>query len=353
MFTPFSEDNIQIDQQDVLNDQRVNQQLDNEQALRKQQDEQAKQQAAADQKALQQSIDPKTGRPKSSQETLNPKEFGVGENAQEAANALGGGLVDAANSVMALPKWLDPKFYEKGDDYKPPFMQLEKPITRTVWGNVLRSAVELITLGVATRGVAGKTAGVVAKAGPVGKAAAKPLKFLSGNKTTVQGRLAQDAALGMAVDVASNQSQESNLAAELIKLKPEWRSILAPIATNDDMSPAQRAVYGIADGLGMGGVFGAALEAAGAGVRGVKAARAATSKPVDPEIAKLAQDRHLAELRTLEGKAYDAKTKRIEREARKRVEMAAHKSEKAKLLTDETFTQWQKRVNSNGASPWS
>lgn len=66
MFTPFSEDNIQIDQQDVLNDQRVNQQLDNEVALRKQQDEQAKQKAAADQKALQQSIDPKTGRPKSS-----------------------------------------------------------------------------------------------------------------------------------------------------------------------------------------------------------------------------------------------------------------------------------------------
>jgi hypothetical protein len=353
MFTPFSEDNIQIDQQDVLNDQRINQQLDNEQALRKQQDEQAKQKAAADQKALQQSIDPKTGRPKSSQETLNPKEFGVGENAQEAANALGGGLVDAANSVMALPKWLDPKFYEKGDDYKPPFMQLEKPITRTVWGGVLRSAVELITLGVATRGVAGKTAGVVAKAGPVGKAAAKPLNYLSSNKTTVAGRLAQDAALGVVADVVSNQSQETNLAASILKLKPEWKSILAPIATTDDMSPAQRAAYNIADGLGIGGVFGAAFEAAGAGVRGVKAARAANAKPVDPEIAKLAQDRHLAELRTLESKAYDAQTKRLEREARKRIEMAAHKSEKAKLLTDETFTQWQKRVNSTGASPWS
>jgi hypothetical protein len=289
MFTPFSEDNIQIDQQDVLNDQRVNQQLDNEQALRKQQDEQAKQKAAADQKVLQQSIDPKTGRPKSSQETLKPQEFGLGENAQEAFNAVGGGVVDAANSVMALPKWLDPKFYEKGDDYKPPFIQLEKPITRTVWGNVLRSAVELITLGVATRGVAGKAAGVVSKAGPVGQAAAKPLNFLSSNKTTVKGRLAQDAALGLVADVASNQSQESNLAASLIKLKPEWKSILAPIATTDDMSPAQRAVYNMADGLGIGGVFGAAFEAAGAGVRGVKAARAANAKPIDPEIAKLAR----------------------------------------------------------------
>lgn len=352
MFTPFSEDNIQIDQQDVLNDQRINQQLDNEEALRKQQEEQAKQKAAADQKALQASIDPQTGRPKSAFQSLDPKQFGPGENAQEAINAVVGGGVDAVNSVLALPKVLDPKFYQKGDDYKPPFIQLEKPITRTVWGNAIRGIVEFGTLSLATRGAAKRVAPIVSKGGAVGQSAAKPLQYLASERSTRVGRIVQSGVAGAAGDLISNQSHQSNIAAELIKLKPEWSSVLAPIATNDSMSPAQRALYNTVEGLGLGGMLDTALEAAGAGVRGLRQARAARQPVADPEIVKIAQDRHLEELSKQEQAAYQVQTARLEREARKRLEVSTHKSEKAKLLTDENFSQWSQRVNAEGSSPW-
>lgn len=352
MYTPFSEDNIQIDQRDVIRDQQINQQLDNEEDLRKQQEEKATQQAAAEQKTVQDSIDPKTGRPKSAFQQLNPKQFGVAENAQEAVNAVVGGGVDAVNSVLALPKFLDPKFYQKGDDYKPPFIQIEKPITRTVWGNVIRGVVEFGTLALATRGAASKGSAALGKAGAVGKTLAKPASFLSSSRTTAAGRLGQSAAVGAVADVISNQSHNSNIAEELIKLKPEWASILSPIATNDSMSPAQRAAYNTLEGLGLGIVLDTALEAAGAGVRGLKQARQTRQPTADPEIVKLAQDRHLEELSKQEQSAYQLTTARLEREARKRLEVATHKSEKSKLLTDETFTQWSARVNAEGSSPW-
>lgn len=146
MFTPFSEDNIQIDQQDMVSDQQINQQLDKEDALRKQQEQQATAKAATEEKKIQDSTDPKTGRPKSTFETLDPKQFGLAENAQEAVNAIGGGVVDAANSVLALPKFLDPNFYKAGEEYKPPFLQIEKPITRTVWVMSLVVSLSLLHL---------------------------------------------------------------------------------------------------------------------------------------------------------------------------------------------------------------
>lgn len=351
MFTPFSEDNIQIDQQDVINDQRINQQLDQEDALRKQQEQEAKAKAAAEEQKIKESTDPKTGRPKSSYETLDPKQFGVGENAQEAVNAVGGGAIDAVNSVLALPKFLDPNFYKAGEEYKPPFLQIEKPITRTVWGNVTRSATEFIALSLATRGAAKGGAGVLAKGGPIGAKAATPLNYLASKRTTVPGRLVQGGVAGAIGDATSNQSHQSNLAAELIKLKPEWASVLAPIATTDEMSPAQRALYNVGESLGIGGAIESALEVAGAGIRAV-----GRSKPkptaADPEILKMASDRHMEELEKLQEAAYVKRTALLEKEARTSLEASAHRSAKAKLETDETLSQWRKRVNSTGSSPW-
>jgi hypothetical protein len=351
MFTPFSEDNIQIDQQDVLSDQRINQQLDKEDALRKQQEQQATANAAAEAKKTKDSTDPKTGRPKSTYETLDPKQFGLGENVQEAVNAVGGGAIDAVNSVLALPKVFDPNFYKAGEEYKPPFLQIEKPITRTVWGNVTRSVTEFVALGLATRGAAKGGAGVLAKGGTIGANAAKPLNYLASTKTTVAGRLGQSAAAGAVADVISNQSSQNNAAAELIKLKPEWASVLAPIATNDSMSPAQRALMNIGEGLGLGMVIDTALEGAGAGLRAVNKSRSKPSN-ADPDIVKMATDRHMEELDKLQEAAYAKRTVLLEKEARNTLEASIHRSAKAKLETDETLSQWRKRVNSTGASPW-
>jgi hypothetical protein len=351
MFTPFSEDNIQIDQQDVVSDQQINQQLDKEDALRKQQEQEAEAKAAAEEKKIKDSTDPKTGRPKSTFETLDPKQFGLAENAQEAVNAVGGGAIDAVNSVLALPKFLDPNFYKAGEEYKPPFLQIEKPITRTVWGNVTRSVTEFVALGLATRGAAKGGAGVLAKGGTIGANAAKPLNYLASTKTTVAGRLGQDAAAGVVADVVSNQSSQNNAAAELIKLKPEWASVLAPIATNDSMSPAQRALWNIGESLGLGIIIGTALEGAGAGLRAVNKNK---PKPTnaDPEIVKMATDRHMEELEKLQEAAYVKRTALLEKEARKSLEVSTHRSAKAKLETDETLSQWRQRVNTERTSPW-
>ena len=351
MFTPFSEDNIQIDQQAVANNQKINQQLDQEDALRKQQEQEAKAKAAAEAKQVKDTIDPKTGRPKSSHETLDPKKFGLGENAQEAVNAVGGGVIDAVNSVLALPKVFDPNFYKAGEEYKPPFLQIEKPITRTVWGNVARSVTEFAALGLATRGAAKGGAGILAKGGTIGANAAKPLNYLASTKTTVAGRLGQSAAAGAVADVVSNQSSQNNAAAELIKLKPEWSSVLAPIATNDSMSPAQRALMNIGEGLGLGMVIDTALEGAGAGLRAINKNK---PKPTnaDPEIVKMATDRHMEELEKLQEGTYVKRTALLEKEARKSLEVSAHRSAKAKLETDETLSQWRQRVNTERTSPW-
>lgn len=352
MYTPFSENNVQIDQQDVLNDQRAQAQIDQEQAFMKQQDVQEKKQAAAAQEKYKQSIDPKTGQPKSSHDALNPKQYGLVENAQEAVNAVGGGLVDAANSVLSVGKFVDPKFYKPGNDYKPPFIQIEKPITKTVWGNLIRSAVEFGTLTLATEGVAGRAAGAVGKLGKAGEIAAKPLKFIGEAKTTTVGRLGREATSGAVAGLISNQSLHENLSQQLIKIKPEWSSILAPIATNDTMSPAQRAAYNTVEGLGLAPILDTVFHGAGAGVRAVTTKFRGAPRELDPAMRQLATDQHMEVIARVQDETYKRRTAAIEQAARKRLELATHKSEKAKLLTDEKFIDWQRRNNAAGTSPW-
>lgn len=351
MYTPFSEDNIQIDQRDAVRDQAINEQLNVREAQRQDFEEGVKQQSAADMKAVQGKMDPQTGKLKSPHEALDPKQFGAGENTQEAVNALGSGIVGSINSVLGLPKFLDPKFYQKGDNYKPPFIQFDKPITRTVWGNAISAMTEFAALALTTRRAAGMSSRALASKGAVGAAVAKPLKFLGGERTSLAGRLGQSAASGAIGDVVSNRSHESNLAEELIKIKPEWSNILQPIATNDNMSPAQRAAYNTFEGLGLAPLLDGALEAAGAGLRAVRGASrgAATA---DPELRSIARDSHLEALQKQEQTQYQALTARLEREAKKRLEMSQHRSEKKQLLTDETFSEWQVRTRKAGTSPW-
>lgn len=354
MYSSYPADRFRVDQEGVDRLNKEAQELLNNNNVAQEQQQKETQAANAELQQQQQKIDPKTGKPKSAYDALNPKQFGVSENAQEAVNALGGGVVDAANSVLSLPKFFDPNYYKPGVvDYKPPFFQFEKPITRTVWGNVLRTGVEFMTLGALTRRAAKPAAGVLSKGGAVGRTAAKPLEYLGSTRTTVRGRLAQDAAAGVVADVVSNQSHEGNLAQMLGEMKPEWKNALAPFSTTASMSPAQRALMNTGEGLGLGGLIGAALEGAGAGVRGVR--NYVTSKPkkgVSPEINQIFQDKQLAEVKAQEDQAYQALTRRIEEAAKKRVETTAHRNEKKQLLTDESFAEWQARVRGQNQSPW-
>jgi len=354
MYTPLPEEKFKPDL-DLINQQLQQSRQSIEKTVQAEEANAQEQQAAKDQFQQQQKlVDPKTGAPKKAYDTLNPKQFGINENAQEAVNAVGGGVVDAANSVLSLPKFFDPNFYKPGvTDYKPPFFQFDKPITRTVWGNFLRGGIEFLTLGAVTRKAAKPLAGAVSKAGPVGQAAAKPLNYLASDRATVGGRMVQSAAAGTVGDLISNQSQEANLAQMLGEMKPEWKNALAPISTTASMSPAQRALMNTGESLGMGPIFDGVFELVGAGFRGARGyLDSRPKKKPSQEVVNIYEDKRLKEVKQQEEQVYQQLTRNIEDQARTQVERAAHKQQKKQLLTNESFAEWQTRIRAENQSPW-
>ncbi len=205
------------------------------------------------------------------------KDYNLGDNAKELAKAVVGGGIDIYNSVASLPKLLDPEFYQPDDPenpykYNSPLLINKTPITRTRWGKFIRAGTELAGGFVGTGKVVWGIKGLKGVA-----TAAKASRW---------GRVGMGAAQGAIYDAISNQSQEGNLAAALIDVKPEWSGILNPIATKEDMSPAQRAAMNVGEGLGIGTLFDWAFEAGGWGVRSYsqsakKAAKKASIAP-DP-----------------------------------------------------------------------
>ena len=346
---------LEVSQQ-ALDQYNVTEKVKQEEAIAEQQKQQAAQQEAATQAEYKSKMNP-DGTIKSSQETMDPKKFGVMENAQELGNAVVGGAVDIYNSIGSIPKFFDPNFYKQDNpenpyEFKAPWLITDKPITRTVWGNVIRTGVEFIggAVGVGKIGWGIKGVQGLAKAGGLVNAA---------GKATTAGRIAGSAAAGATYDVISNQSQQSNVAAAILEVKPEWSSVLAPIATTDDMSPAQRSFYNVFEGLGLGAIADVAMEGVGAAARGVKSnlgkAKARITDPAQStNVSKIsdAVDR-TAELE------YDRKGQVLMAEARQNFEQAAYNKlvEEGALPVDlegkvTSFAEWRKFVNKNGANPW-
>ena len=348
----YSSPDLSNNEDVVAQHERIILQTQQEEAARQAQEKEA---AAAEQKQQQDlaaSTDPKTGRPKSPHETLDAKQYGLGENMQELGNALGGGLVDTVNDVTSLPKFLDPKFYQKGEDYKPPIAQIEAPVTKTIWGNVIRTGVNFLSMGFGTGAVAVKGAGLVSKLGKGGQIASKGLQWYGSGKTTVAGRLAQGSVQGAVTDVISNQSQKSNLAAELVKLKPEWEDALGSFATNENMSPAQRSLYNVVEGMGIGLIADAALEGVTAGVRGVREAAGQTVAQVsDPELSKLWKDRQGEALKQQEAVAYQRRGMEVERLTKEEVYRTEYKDAK-KNGTINPEMKFSDYVATNPKSAW-
>lgn len=313
----YSLPNFQIDPAAAAEQERLRNQGIEDVARSEQYQQETKVQQQKTQADVAAKTDPRTGYPKSSYQTLEPKKFGIGENAQELGNAIGGGLVDTVNDVISIPKVLDPKYYEKGEDYKPPFSQIERPITKTVWGNVIRTGVNFLSLGFLTGKAAKGASGPVGKLGAVGGLASKGLKLYGAQKTSLAGRLVQGAVQGAVTDVISMQSTKSNLAAELVKIKPEWEDSLGNFATNEDMSPAQRSLYNVVEGLGIGMIADAALEGVTAGVRSIKDLRGG-SKAIqsDPELAKALRDRDGEAFKKSAQASYDLLTDKVQKETK-------------------------------------
>lgn len=346
---------LQVNQQ-ALDQYNVLEKVKQEEAAAEQQKQQAAQEEAAAQAQFEKTTNP-DGSPKSSFETMDPKEFGAMENAQELGNAVVGGVVDIYNSVGSIPKFFDPKFYQSDKDnpyeFKAPWLITDKPITRTTWGNVVRTGVEFLggvvgvgKIGWAVKGVQGaaKAAGLVNAAG----------------KANLAGRIAGGAASGAAYDLISNESQKNNVAAAILEVKPEWSSVLAPIATTDDMSPAQRAMYNMFEGLGLGAIADVALEGVQAGVRGVgRTTKKAKGRLTDPEASKLFPNKVEEALDKTADLEYERKGQVVMAAARQAYEEANYNQllETGQLPTNlegkaPSFAEWKKFVNKNGSNPW-
>jgi hypothetical protein len=296
----------------------MNKLIDEQQAVQssyEQEQTAALQKKQAEAAKIKANTDPKSGRPKDSRETLAPSQFGIKENLQDFGAAVLGGVADTVNDVTGVVKVADPKFYQPGNtDYKPPFAQIEAPIARTKFGKVIQAVVNFGTLAVVTRGAAGRAGGLVSKLGPVGQVAAKGLKYVGGaEKTTRLGRVGQAAVQGAIVDTISNRSMQSNLARDLIDMNPSWEDSLTKFATNDEMSPAQRAMYNIFEGGAMGVALDLAAEGISAGVKSVReTAGKATAQVTDPELSKLWKDRTGDSYRQAQEMAERNKTAQVE-----------------------------------------
>lgn len=254
--------------------------------------------------------DPKTGKLKTSYELKDPKEFGLKENAQELGNAVLGGAANVVNSVAAIPqKLFDPRFYTdmSGQPYKPAWVPIGddiNPITKTVWGGAIKGLVEFGGLMALTR--KGAKAGARVAPGPV-KA---PLNYLGNGPKMTPGKplqnlgktVAYGAAIGAPADLVASTSTEANLARELIRIRPDWEDALEPIATNERMTPAQRSLYNMVEGLGLGAVVDVAASGVGAVLRSTRKVQA---KPATAAPAPGDADTFIAKARELSEKKID------------------------------------------------
>lgn len=272
--------------------------IDEEEKRRKQQADLEKERQAQEQQ-IKATTDPKTGEPLPSQETKDPKQFGLKENATELGNAVKGGLVDVANSIAgAVQKPFDPRFYQTDDGtYKPPWVPFsDPPITRTVWGQFLRGAVEFGGLAALTR----KASGIGAK---VFKPAAGPLNYIakgpkitpatttSGKAANLAKNLVHSAVVGAVSDPLSNQTSQSTMVENLKKLKPEWSDALQAFSPAENATPLQRTIIGTFEGLGIGPVADIIFEGAqGALKLAIPSKPKASQLPVDPDLKKLMQN---------------------------------------------------------------
>lgn len=346
---------LQVNQQ-ALDQYNVLDKVKQEEAAAEQQKQQAAQEEAAAQAQFKKNTNP-DGSPKSSFETMDPKKFGAMENAQELGNAVLGGAADLYNSIGSIPKFFDPKFYQSDQgnpyEFKAPWLIKDKPITRTTWGNVIRTGVEFLggvvgvgKVGWAIKGVQGaaKAAGLVNAAG----------------KASAAGRIAGAAASGAVYDTISNESQKGNVAAAILEVKPEWSNVLAPIATKDDMSPAQRAMYNMFEGLGLGAIADVALEGVQAGVRGFgKAAKKVENRVTNPKASTMMPNKVEEALNKTAELEYDRKGEVLMKEARLAYEEANYNQ---LVETDQlpknlegkvpSFAEWKKFVDKQGTNPW-
>jgi hypothetical protein len=261
----------QYDPESYKQDQQYLDTAIEEEERRRQEQALLEKQRQQEEELIKATTDPKTGAPLPSQQTMDPKEFGLKENAVELGNAAVGGLQDVANSVAGLPqKVFDPRFYQTDNgEYKPAWLPFsEPPITRTVWGGFIRRAVEFGGLALLTRKAAGRLPGAPAKYVAQGPKIT-PATTTAGKAANLGQNLLHSAAVGAIADAASNSSTQTTMIEDLRKVKPEWSDALEAFSPPENASPVQRTIYNMAEGLGIGPVADLLFEGAQGAIKKV------------------------------------------------------------------------------------
>ena len=206
---------------------------------------------------------------KSSWELKEAKDFGVGENIEDAGRAVVTGVQNVWNNTIDLGRYLDPEYYskEKGPEYSfaSDWKFNGQVMPKTRWGGFIR---DLTDFGVGMFGVGKIGMGIKGIRGLMmaGKTVDRAGKVTNvAGKAAFAKRLGADAVKGAVVDVwDTNMTESETYFEQFIKANPSLAENLdINLGNGRDLSPAQRAGLNVFEGMGIGAVFGAALEGAG------------------------------------------------------------------------------------------
>ena len=235
MERPFI-DHTLVEQGNELRNQRLN-----EEAIeRKKSEEESAAKKAAEAQKIAEQKDPHGAK--------DASQFGLGENLTELKNAVLGGTRDTVSSFATAPeRAIDMatgamvKEAQETGDYEPDFNPLGgdlNPITKTWWGNFIRTGVHFGTMAVPIVGW--------------GSAVAKGTGAMSAIvKGTVMSSnwIVKGASIGAVQDIFSEYSQDAN---GLKVVRDRFGFIDTPCTTNDSDHPALKTVKSVCEGVGIG-----------------------------------------------------------------------------------------------------
>jgi hypothetical protein len=301
---------------------------------------------------------------KPTQETIeDPKDFGITENIQDGANAVTAGLQDAWNNTVDLGKFFDPAFYQKSTEqdpyeFKSDWKFNDQPIVRTAWGKLLRGVTDI---GVGFIGVGKIGTGIKgARALMYGQKASKAAQFgpLTASAMRLQKaknlgkKFGEGAVKGMFVDAWDSDSHDANMARTLIDINKSWAPVLEVIATKDDMSPAQRSLYNVMEGVGLGGLMNVALDGVKASSRPLSTNKQKALKNVktlDPEMAKQTSSTPMAAIERASEVEYNNKVQFVAEQAEANYTRQQYKSLKKNGFISDDMTFDDFKANYKGS----
>ena len=289
------------------------------------------------------------GTPKSSWEIKEAEDFGVQENFEDAGRAVVTGLQNAWNNTIDLGKFFDPKFYAQAKEGEPNYEFASswkfngQVMPKTRWGSFIRDATDF---GVGMVGVGKIGMGIKGVRGLMmaGKTVDKTGKIINlGGKANLAKRMAADAVKGGVTDIwDTSMSTQEAYTENFIKANPVLAENLFGLEDGRDLSPAQRSALNMFEGMGIGTVFGLALEGAGNLYR--RFTKIPSNKLTEPA-EQIADDAGNIEktITKIEDKKYVQTTAKLEIDARKKYDADLFKSLKKSgaLPKDTTIDQFR------------